>query len=118
MTPDKLEALRLLAPVIGIVGVSGMIGWVATTWLRIKNGYPLDGAWGQAVYPKATPAESEAVRRLATENTALRDELESVHARLATLESIITDRGVGVATQIEALRDPAPARPLLADAGI
>ncbi len=56
------------------IGMIGVIGWVFTTWLRIKHGYPLDGAWGQAVYPKkqrrddragqaAQPGECPAPRR-------------------------------------------------------
>ena len=32
------------------IGLIATVGWVFTTWLRIKHGYPLDGAWGQAVF--------------------------------------------------------------------
>jgi len=39
------RASDLLPYVIAIVGIS-IGGWVLTTWLRIKHGYPLDGAWG------------------------------------------------------------------------
>ena len=49
---DKMQIFYALAPTIAIVGVAGMIGWMFTTWLRIKNGYPLDGQWGQALYPR------------------------------------------------------------------
>ena len=106
MTPEKLEIFRVIAPVVGIVGVSGMVGWVVTTWLRIKNGYPLDGAWGQAIYPKEATGESDTVRRLTAENAALREHLVAINHRLATVESIVTDRSLGVAHQIEALRVP------------
>ncbi len=107
MDPDKLEVIRTIAPVIAIVGTSAMIGWVVTTWLRIKNGYPLDGAWGQAVYPKAA-SEDPKVKQLVHENAQLRSELGAVKERLATIEAIVTDGGYGLTHQIEALRDKAP----------
>ena len=46
--PTLVEGLMKLAMPITLITVVGVAGWVATTWLRIKNGYPLDGAWGQA----------------------------------------------------------------------
>ena len=52
MDPDNLAVITAIGPMIGIGIVSISAGWVLTTWMRIKNGYPLDGAWGQAVYPK------------------------------------------------------------------
>ena len=107
MEPEKLEAIRLIAPVIGIVGVAGMIGWMVTTWLRIKNGYPLDGAWGQAVYPKAV-GEDPQVTALVQENAQLRAELGALKERLVTVERIVTDGNHGLTSQIEALREPAP----------
>jgi hypothetical protein len=30
------------AAVFAIIGVAIAVGWVATTWLKIKNGYPLE----------------------------------------------------------------------------
>jgi len=49
MDPDKLAMITALGPMIGIGIVAISAGWVLTTWMRIKNGYPLDGAWGQAI---------------------------------------------------------------------
>lgn len=56
-----LAIVEVIAPAIAVVGTAAMLGWVATTWLRIRHGYPLDGAWGQAVYPKT---DGEAKERL------------------------------------------------------
>ena len=40
-----------LIPILGIlVGLVGVCGWVLTTWMRIRHGYPLDG-FGKQVYP-------------------------------------------------------------------
>ncbi|MEL0253123.1 MAG: hypothetical protein VW935_14445, partial [Novosphingobium sp.] len=77
---------------------------VVTTWLRVRHGYPLDGAWGQAVYPKTSSAELERIKLLSQENAQLRAELGSVKDRLANVERIVTDSGFGLTQQIEALR--------------
>ncbi|NOU03788.1 MAG: hypothetical protein HOO94_09100 [Novosphingobium sp.] len=87
-----------------IVGFAGIIGWIYTTRLRIKNGYPLSGAWGQSVYPKATTQEIERIKLLSQENAQLQAELGSVKDRLATVERIVTDGGYHLTHQIEALR--------------
>jgi hypothetical protein len=94
------------APVVAIVGVLGVGGWVLTTWLRIKHGYPLDGAWGQAVYPQKNEEVIERVKLLSTENAQLRAELGAVKDRLATVERIVTDDSHRLTQEIDALRLP------------
>ena len=100
-------ALQVLAPAIGLGIVSISVGWVLTTWMRIKNGYPLDGAWGQAVYPQKSEETTERVRLLSQENAQLRAELGSVKDRLANVERIVTDGGVLLSREIDQLRDRA-----------
>ena len=43
-------------PVFAILGLScgilGLIGWIFTTWYRVKNGYPLENSWGKPLYPQ------------------------------------------------------------------
>jgi hypothetical protein len=104
MDPEKLEAIRVIAPAIAIPCVAIAIGWVVTTWLRIRHGYPLDGAWGQAVYPKTSSQEIERIKLLSQENAQLRAELGSIKDRLANVERIVTDSGYQLTHQIEALR--------------
>jgi predicted metal-binding membrane protein len=89
--------------------VSGFIalGWVATTWMRIKHGYPLDGAWGQSVYPKTDQEAVERVKLLSQENAQLRAELGSIKDRLANVEKIVVDDSHRLTSEIEALRGPA-----------
>jgi uncharacterized protein YlxW (UPF0749 family) len=101
---EKMEFFANLAPVIAIVGVAGMIGWMFTTWLRIKNGYPLDGAWGQAVYPQKNDEMVERIKLISQENAQLRAELGSVKDRLANVERIVTDSSHALDREIEALR--------------
>jgi hypothetical protein len=93
-----------MAPLIGILGILAIGGWIVTTWMRIKHGYPLDGAWGQAVYPKSSEETVERVELLSGENAQLRAELGSIKDRLATLERIVTDDGHRLTQEIEALR--------------
>ena len=95
------------APVAALVGFAAVAGWVFTTWLRVKNGYPLDGAWGQAVYPKTSDEAMERVKLISQENAQLRAELGSVKDRLAVIERIVTDEGHRLSHEIEALRRPA-----------
>lgn len=106
MDPTLVEGLMRLAMPITLITVVGTAGWVATTWLRIKNGYPLDGAWGQAVYPKNDQEAVERVRLLSQENAQLRAELGSVKDRLANIEKIVVDDSHRLTAEIEALRGP------------
>ncbi len=106
MDPDKLAILSAIGPMIGIGIVSISAGWVLTTWMRIKNGYPLDGAWGQAVYPKTDQEAVERVRLLSQENAQLRAELGSIKDRLANVEKIVVDDSHRLTSEIEALRGP------------
>jgi len=107
MDPDKLAVIGTIFPFLALA--CGFIGlcWVATTWMRIKNGYPLDGAWGQAVYPRKDEETVERIRLLSTENAQLRAELGSIKDRLATVERIVTDDSHKLTREIESLRGPA-----------
>ena len=53
---EKLQVISGLFPMIAVIVSISVGGWVITTWLRIKNGYPLDGAWGQALLPRSVVA--------------------------------------------------------------
>jgi len=106
MGPDTFIFLRQIFPLIAIVTAIGVSGWVLTTWLRIKHGYPLDGAWGQAIYPKSSDETIERVKLLSTENAQLRAELGSIKDRLATVERIVTDDSHRLTQEIESLRLP------------
>ena len=106
MDPDKLAMITAIGPMIGIGVVSISVGWVLTTWMRIKNGYPLDGDWGQAIYPKNDQEAVERVKLLSQENAQLRAELGSIKDRLANVEKIVVDDSHRLRSEIEALRGP------------
>jgi predicted metal-binding membrane protein len=102
----QFEIVKSLLPMVAVITLVGVVGWVFTTWLRIKNGYPLDGAWGQAVYPKTDQEAMERIKLLSSENAQLRAELGSIKDRLATVERIVTDDSHRLTQEIEALRVP------------
>jgi hypothetical protein len=88
--------------IITIVAIT-IGGWVVTTWLRIKNGYPLDGAWGQALHPHTDRESIEWIKLLTNENAQLRAEIGSMKDRLETVERIVTDQPSRLAREIDQL---------------
>ncbi len=106
MDPSLIEGLMRLAMPATLIVFMGVGGMVLTTWLRIKNGYPLDGAWGQKLYPKTDQESIERVRLLSQENAQLRAELGSVKDRLANIEKIVVDDSHRLTAEIESLRGP------------
>jgi hypothetical protein len=106
VNPAKIQMIAQLMPLIGIVTVVGVAGWIFTTWLRVKHGYPLENSWGKAIYPQKSDETLERVRLLSTENAQLRAELGSIKDRLATVERIVTDDSHRLTQEIEALRLP------------
>jgi hypothetical protein len=106
MNADKLAIISELFPLIVVIASVGVIGWVVTTWLRIKHGYPLENSWGKAIYPKTGDEAMERIKLLSGENAQLRAELGSIKDRLATIERIVTDDSHRLTQEIEALRLP------------
>jgi len=94
--------VTLLPWVVGILAIS-VGGWVFTTWLRIKNGYPLQNSWGFPIHPKTDREAAERIKLLTNENAQLRAELGSVKDRLETVERIITDQPTRLAREIDGL---------------
>ena len=88
------------------IGLIATVGWVFTTWLRIKHGYPLESSWGKAIYPQKNEETMERVKLLSQENAQLKAELGAVKDRLANVERIVTDDSHRITQEIEALRIP------------
>jgi hypothetical protein len=106
MDPIFVEGVMRLAVPVTLITMVGVGGWILTTWMRIKNGYPLDGAWGQKLYPKTDQESIERVKLLSQENAQLRAELGSIKDRLANVEKIVVDDSHRLTSEIEALRGP------------
>jgi len=100
---ERLMPIIDIFPFIAIIATVTVGGWVITTWLRIKHGYPLDGAWGQAIHPRTDRESIERIKLLTNENAQLRAELGSVKDRLETIERIVTDQPLRLAKEIDQL---------------
>jgi hypothetical protein len=96
-----LEAL----PYVSIIVAVSVGGWVLTTWLKIKNGYPLETSWGQPLHPKTDREAAERIKLLTGENAQLRAEIGSLKDRLENIERIVTDQPSRLARDIDALID-------------
>jgi hypothetical protein len=108
MDPDVIQVfsfiLRIMPLVLAIVAI-GVGGSLLHTWLRIKNGYPLQNSWGMPIHPKTDQESVERIKLLSSENAQLRAELGSVKDRLETLERIATEQPGRLARDIDALSD-------------
>lgn len=87
------------------LGAVGIAASFQTTRMKIRNGYPLEGMWGQSLKPSTDGQTAERVALLTHENAQLRAELGSLKDRLANVERIVTDGGFHLTHEIERLRD-------------
>lgn len=87
------------------LGAGGILASLHTTRMKIKNGYPLEGMWGQSLKPSTDAQTAERVALLTQENAQLRAELGSMKDRLATVERIVTDSGYQLTSEIDRLRE-------------
>lgn len=94
----------LTSPAFAIIGLAAVVGWVFTTWLRVKHGYPLEGSWGQSLKPAHSNETIERLRLLTSENAQLQAELGALKDRVQTLERIATDEGRRLSREIDDLR--------------
>ncbi len=99
---DPATITNVAVAIFGVTLVS-IGGWVVTTWLRVRHGYPLENSWGKPMLPHGGGETVERVKLLAGENAQLRAELGSVKDRLEVLERIATDRGSRLAAEIDGL---------------
>ena len=106
-------AAETLSPHLPIIVAGGMLlgftaiaGWIFTTWLRVRHGYPLENSWGKAVYPQQNAEMVERVKLLSQENAQLRAELSAIKDRLVNVERIVTDSSLHLTHEIESLRRP------------
>jgi hypothetical protein len=98
-----MEMIAEMFPLIALIVSVSVGGWVFTTWLRIKNGYPLESSWGQPIHPSVDKEAMERIKLLTSENAQLRAELGSLKDRLSTVERIVTDQPSQLAREIDSL---------------
>ena len=88
--------------ILAIIGMS-MAGWVITTWIRAKHGYPVEGEWGGAIN-KDDPKAARQIELLSNENEKLIEQIGRLEERLAVLERIATDKPARLSAEIDSLR--------------
>ena len=94
--------IRVLPLIVVIVALC-VGGSLLSTWLKIKNGYPLQNSWGMPLHKKTDQESVERIKLLSSENAQLRAELGSVKDRLETIERIITDEPARLSREIDSL---------------
>ena len=107
MDTEAIQIIKLIAgilPFAAIIVALGVGGSLLSTWLRIKNGYPLSNSWGMPMHPKADRESVERIKLLTNENAQLRAELGSVKDRLQNVERIVTDQPSKLAREIDSLQ--------------
>lgn len=88
--------------VLMIIGMS-MAGWVITTWIRARHGYPVENEWGGPVENKSEEGQRH-IALLSSENADLKGKVLRIEERVAVLERIVTDKSHTLAAEIDALR--------------
>lgn len=88
--------------VIAIIAIT-TFGWLASTWIRAKHGYPLENEWSGTSHREDPTAERK-VALLTSENERLTGQVSRLEERIAVLERIATDPATRVAREIDALR--------------
>ena len=100
---DLLPYLGWITPGAFALGAGGILTSFQTTRMKIKNGYPLEGMWGQSLKPGSDKQTAQRVTLLTQENA----ELGAIKDRLVNVERIVTDGGYHLGAEIDALRDRA-----------
>ncbi len=100
---ETQEFILNILPYVGLFMAIGVVGWIVTTWMRIKNGYPLENSWGMPIHPKTDQEAAERIKLLTNENAKLHTEIKSVTDRLANVERIVTDQPSRLMRDIDAL---------------
>jgi hypothetical protein len=89
--------------VLAIIALS-TFGWVITSWIRAKHGYPVENEWGGSVGKDLGPDASHRLTQLTAENGELRALSVRLGERIEVLERIATDPAARTAREIEDLR--------------
>lgn len=88
--------------VLAIIAIS-TIGWVATSWIRARHGYPVEGEWGGSV-SKSDPDAERKIALLSSENARIAGQVSRLEERIAVLERIATDAPSRLTAEIERLK--------------
>lgn len=88
--------------VLAIIAMS-TLGWMFTTWVRARHGYPVENEWTGPVH-RSDPDAGRKIDLLSNENEKLVGRISRLEDRIAVLERIATDPAARTAREIDALR--------------
>ena len=91
--------------VLAIIALS-IGGWMFTTWIRAKHGYPVENEWGGTVH-RTDPDADRKIALLTDDNAKLADKIGRLEDRISVLERIATDtngQAAQLVDQIDRLR--------------
>lgn len=88
--------------VIAIIAIS-TFGWLVSSWIRAKHGYPIENEWSGSV-TRGDPGAERKIELLTNENERLVGRIGRLEERIAVLEKIVTDPADRTARAIDALR--------------
>ena len=91
--------------VLAIIALS-IGGWMFTTWIRAKHGYPVENEWGGTVH-RTDPDADRKIALLTDDNAKLAGQVSRLEERISVLERIATEnngQAAELANQIDRLR--------------
>ena len=91
--------------VLAIIALS-IGGWMFTTWIRAKHGYPVENEWGGTVH-RTDPDADRKIALLTDDNAKLAGQVSRLEERISVLERIATEtngQAAQLAHQIDRLR--------------
>ena len=91
--------------VLAIIALS-IGGWMFTTWIRAKHGYPVENEWGGTVH-RTDPDADRKIALLTDDNARLAGQVSRLEERISVLERIATEtngQAAQLADQIDRLR--------------
>jgi len=89
--------------VLAIIAMS-ISGWMFTTWVRARHGYPIENEWGSTVGKPDELAAERQIELLSQENHGLKGQVSRLEERISVLERIATDPAERTAREIDGLR--------------
>ena len=89
--------------VLAIIGIS-TFGWLASSWIRAKHGYPLENEWSGMCHKGEVSEQTRQSALVAEENAQLKAQVSRLEDRIAVLERIATDPAERTSRDIENLR--------------